>query len=112
MNKFRTEEGNYLRIGRRFKTNQGSRKGFIIKDLLVLQGPIRVRCLLPSPKREKVVIFMLIGLFILNMVKGIWQKNEERFPYDLDSRRGKCSSHESAPKPNAPKKNRFYTLES
>ena len=55
----------------RFKTKLGSRKCFLIKDLLVLQEPIRVKRHLPSPMREKVVSLMLIGLFFLNVVEGI-----------------------------------------
>ena len=47
--------GIFVRLYLKFKTNKVSRRGFPIKALLMLQRSIRVKGLLPSPKRGKVV---------------------------------------------------------
>ena len=54
-----------------FKTNQGLRSGFLKKDILVILGSIRVRCLVRIPNRKNAVGVMLIDLFVLNVLKGM-----------------------------------------
>ena len=65
----RTEEGNSSKTRYKVQEKPRSRRGFIIMNLLMLQGPIRLRCLLPSPKKEMVVVLMLIVLFVVNVVE-------------------------------------------
>ena len=59
LKKVRTKMGILRRQNLRFKTNQGSKGGFPTKSNLMLQESTRVRCLLPSPKRGKVVVLCL-----------------------------------------------------
>ena len=54
-------------LSMKLKTNQDSKRGFLIKALLKIQWSIRVRFLIPNNKMKKVVGLMLIDLFVLNV---------------------------------------------
>ena len=67
--------GALVRLDLRFKTSQALRRGFPIKDLLILQRSTRVRCLLLSPTERK----------------GVRSYVEKRFCEKCDKRHdGKC----------------------
>ena len=71
LKKVRTKMGILRRQNLRFKTNQGSKKGFPIKAILLHQGSLRGRCLLPSPTRGKVEDLMLRSLFVQNVTRDM-----------------------------------------
>ncbi|TMX05798.1 hypothetical protein EJD97_020521 [Solanum chilense] len=79
----RVEDGNSSKLDLRFNIRQGSKRGFLTKVLLTLQGPTRVKCLPLSRKRENRDFPML---------KGQGRENSQ--------------AQESAPNSNAPMMNR------
>ena len=55
------------RLDLRYKISKGSRRGFITKALLTLQGSTKVKGIHPRLKKGKVVIPMLRSLFFLSV---------------------------------------------
>ena len=71
LKKVRTKERNSSNNRYDIQDKPRFKSGFLKKDILVILGSIRVRCLLRIPNRKNVVGVMLIDLFVLNVLKGM-----------------------------------------
>ena len=69
--RLRTEDGNSYKTKFGVQDKLKFKRRFTTKSLLLLQGSIRVRCLLRITKRRKVVILMLRNIFVQNVVENM-----------------------------------------